>query len=110
MKHERLRFFRDLEGAPRAEAGDPDGRVLALFLESDLQDDAGLCRELLGRMTSRRGANDQPINFIGNSFAMTVDADIVTLSGHSEGNSHTAMLDSRRVETAVRGWLEFIEA
>lgn len=110
MRQKRLRFFRDREGAPRAEAADPDGRVLALFLESDLQDDAGLCRELLGRVTAQPGANDEPVEFIGNSFAVAFAADVVTLSGHSEGNEHTAMLDPGRVETALRGWLEFIEA
>lgn len=110
MKHERLHFFRDRDGAPRAEATDPDGRVLALFLESDIQDDAGLCRELLGRMGAETGTSDRSFAFIGNSFAVTFGADIVTLSGHSEGNEHTGMLDPYRVETALRGWLEFIEA
>ena len=108
MKNEQLRFFRDPNGVPRAEGADPDGRVLALFLESDIQDDDGLCRELLGRMAAQAGANEQPIEFIGNSFAMTFGPDIVTLSGHSDGNDHTAILAPRRVETALKGWLEFV--
>jgi len=109
MKQKQLRFFRDDEGAPRAEGFDADSGVLALFLESDIQDDEGLCRELLGRITARASRNDHPIEFLGNSFAANFGSDLVTLSSHVEGTAHTAMLDPHQVELALSGWLEFIE-
>jgi len=110
MKHEHLRFFRDDEGAPRAEGFDDDFRVLALFLESDIQDDRTLCRELLGRMTARASDNDHPVEFVGNSFAANFGADVVTLNSHAEDSGHAAMLEPHQVELALGGWLEFIES
>lgn len=110
MMQQKLRFFRDREGAPRAEGFDPGTRVLALFLESDLQDDGGVCREILRRMAARSGEGTTREQFVGNSFAVTFGHDSVVLTGHPEGNLHNATLDPGQVETAVRGWLEFIEA
>jgi hypothetical protein len=109
MTQDKLRFFRDGEGAPRAEGFDPETQVLALFLESDLQDDSSLCREVLARMAEGSPAHGNRAEFIGNSFVVGFGPDGVVLTGHPEGNRHNARVDPRRVEKAVREWLEFIE-
>lgn len=110
MTHEHLHFFRDAEGTPHAEGLDADARVLALFLESDVQDDANLCRRLLARITVKPLPNADPIAFIGNSFDTVFEPKVVRINGHSEGNDHAAVLPPHQVELALQGWLEFIES
>ena len=110
MTHEHLHFFRDPAGTPHAEGMDADARVLALFLESDVQDDANLCRRLLARITAKPLPNAAPIEFIGNSFEAVFEPEVVKIKGHSDGNDHAADLPPHQVELALRGWLEFIES
>lgn len=108
MIREQLRFYRDHEDAPRALGLDPGSRVLAHFLESDIQDDATLCRELLSRIARLDAPDSPPVEFIGNSFAATFSPEGAQLGGHSEGNEHSARLDTRQVERAMAEWLAFI--
>lgn len=108
MMQERLRFYRDHEDAPRALGLDPDSQVLAHFLESDIQDDVTLCRELLSRIGRIDSQKESPVEFVGNSFEASFGTDSVELKGHSEGNEHAAALDPEQVERAISGWLEFI--
>lgn len=109
MIHEHLRFFRDHEDTPRALGLDPDFQVLARFLESDIQEDARLCRQLLGRISPVGPDHAPPIEFVGNSFAASFGTDDVILKGNTDGNPYTAVLEPHQVELALKGWLEFIE-
>jgi len=109
MIHEHLRFFRDFNDTPRALGLDPDSQVLARFLESDIQDDARLCRQLLGRIAPGGPSHAPPVEFVGNSFAASFGTDTVSLTGNTDGNRYAAVLDPHQVELALKGWLEFIE-
>ena len=108
MSKDKLRFFRSSDGAPRAEGDDDSTRVLAAFLESDLQDDANTTGLLLGRLAAGNDADTQVDAFIGNAFAVTLDGDTVTLAGLAEGNTQATMVDLEAMRRAVAGWLAFV--
>ena len=108
MNKDTLRFFRSSDGAPRAEGDGESARVLAAFLESDLQDDATTTQELLDRLAGREGANEQVDAFVGNAFAVTLDGDTVTLAGLAEDNTQAAMVDLEAMRCAVADWLAFV--
>ena len=102
MESTKLNFYSARDGAPRAEGFDEAGRVLALFLESDLQDDPGLCREVL-YLLSGHGES-----FIGNAFAVSLEHGAVRLEGNTEGNDRRAVVHPDRLEKAVIDWLAFL--
>ena len=105
-----LSFYRDDEGAPRARSDSAATEALAAFLESDIQDDVTSCRELLARIEGGLDELADPIEFTGNRHAVTFTSDTVILGSHIDGDDSSAMLDPKQVETALRGWLAFIEA
>ncbi len=108
MAKDTLKFYRSADGAPRAEGYDEADQVLAGFLESDLQDDAIVARELLERLALPVDADDQVDAFVGNAYAVTVDGETVTLAGNAEGNDRTAMISLDDLRRAVSGWLKFV--
>ena len=108
MSH--LSFYRDEQGAPRAQAENEETEVLGAFLESDIQDDAVTCRELLARIDDEIDELSEPVEFTGNRHAVTFTNDTVVFSSHQQGDDSSAMLDLHQVQTALKGWLAFIES
>jgi hypothetical protein len=108
MNKDNLRFFRSSDGSPRAEGDGESARVLAAFLESDLQDDTTTTQLLLNRLAGGKDADDHADAFVGNAFAVTLDGDTVTLAGLAEGNTHAAMVDLEAMRLAVADWLAFV--
>ena len=103
----KLRFYRDDDHAPRAVGNDAESNALAQLLESDIQDDAVTCRELLERI---HGAtrSDIPIVHSGNSFTITLGQESATIGNLSPDSDKLFTLDSRTVEQALKNWLNFI--
>jgi len=108
MTGNHLRFFRTADGSPRASGDSESDRVLARFLESDIQDDPVTARELLTRLEAPIAEDGHADAFVGNAFALTRDGDTVTLAGHAEGNIESAMLDLESTKQAVSDWLSFV--
>ena len=108
MNKDTMRFFRSSDGLPRAEGDGESARVLAAFLESDLQDDATTTQLLLDRLAGGKGTDHQVDAFVGNAFTVTLDGDTVTLAGLAEGNTQAAMVDLEAMRRAVADWLAFV--
>lgn len=102
-----IRLYRDSEGAPRAEAGDPALEGLAQFLESDIQDDRRTCIDLLGEIISIR-EGDKPLEFIGNSWILSYSQEFAALANHADDGADVIPLPAEIVAEAIREWLEFI--
>ena len=66
----KLRFYRDDDNAPRAVGNDTESSALAQLLESDIQDDAVTCRELLESI-QQTAHTDEPLTHTGNSLTIT---------------------------------------
>ena len=102
-----IRFYRDPEGAPRAEAKEPALEGLAQFLESDIQDDRSSCIDLLGEIISTTGGS-APLEFIGNSWILSYSEEFAALANHVDEDADAIPLPPETVAQAVREWLEFI--
>ena len=100
-------FSRDDYSAPRAEAKNPALAELAKFLESDIQDDTQTCGDLLEEIFTL-GDNDEPIEFIGNSYILSYDHKYAALGCHAIENAKPVPIRSEAVVTALREWLEFL--
>lgn len=76
-----IKMFRDADGAARAEAetDNPHAAALAQFLESDVQDDPELCSDLIATVEDLDSDDEQPLEVVGNSYALTFDGDTVAL-------------------------------
>lgn len=103
----KLRFYRDDDNAPRAVGNDEESSVLAQLLESDIQDDAVTCRELLQRIRGAAKA-DAPLVHTGNSFTLTVTHKTATIRSISVDNDKEAALDTDQFVLALKNWLKYI--
>lgn len=103
----KLRFYRDDDNAPRAADSDEENSVLARLLESDIQDDAVTCRELLERIRGL-SQSDAPIVHTGNSFTITLTRNTAAIRNQSRGDNKKYTLDTSKVEQALESWLNFI--
>ena len=103
----KLRFYRDDDNAPRAVGNDTQSCALAQLLESDIQDDAVNCRELLQRIRGAAKA-DAPLVHTGNSFTLTVTPKTTTIRSLSVENDKEVTLDTDQFVLALKNWLKFI--
>lgn len=103
----KLRFYRDDDNAPRAVGNDEESSVLAQLLESDIQDDAVICRELLERIR-RVAQSDAPHVHTGNSFTITLTRETATIGNLSLENNKETTLDRDKVVLVLKNWLNFI--
>jgi uncharacterized protein YacL (UPF0231 family) len=103
----KLRFYRDDDNAPRAVGNDAESRMLAQLLESDIQDDAVTCSELLQRIREIDQA-DAPLVHTGNSFTITLAQETATIGNLSLENDEEITLDNDKVVLALKNWLNFI--
>ncbi len=103
----KLRFYRDDDNAPRAVGNDTQSCALAQLLESDIQDDAVTCRELLQRM---RGITKTDASLIhtGNSFTLTVTPKTTTIRSLSVENDKEITLDTDQFALALKNWFNYI--
>lgn len=102
-----LRFYRDDDNAPRAVGNDEESSMLAQLLESDIQDDAVTCRELLERIR-RIDQEDAPLVHTGNSFTITLTQKAATIGNLSLENDEKVTLERDKVELTLKNWLKFI--
>ena len=103
----KLRFYRDDDNAPRAVGNDTLNCALAQLLESDIQDDAVTCRELLQRIHGAVQA-DAPLVHAGNSFTLTVTPKTATIGSLSVDNDKEVTLDTDQFILALKNWLNYI--
>ncbi len=103
-----IKFYRDEDGAPRAEAENPHLSALAQFLESDIQDDTEICEELVETVTELPGNSEEPLEVVGNSYSVTFDGETVTFDCLPCESDDIFTLPADTVRAELQRWLEFI--
>ena len=103
----KLRFYRDDDNAPRAVGNDTESSALAQLLESDIQDDAVTCRELL-ECIRRIDQADAPFVHTGNSLTITLTQQNATIGNLSLEKDKEITLDNDKLVVALKNWLNFI--
>ncbi|MGV6857793.1 MAG: YacL family protein [bacterium] len=103
-----IKFFRDDDKAPRAEADNPHLAALAQFLESDIQDDPETCTDLITMINDHSASSEEALEVIGNSYSLTFDGDTVTLDCLACEEDDIFTLPTETVRDSLEKWLAFI--
>ena len=103
----KLRFYRDDDNAPRALGNDEESRVLAQLLESDIQDDAVTCGELLEHI-HQAAHTDNPLTHTGNSFTISLTQQSATICSLSVDDDMETTMERDALVIALKSWLRFI--
>lgn len=105
-----LKMYRDADEAPRAEAdvANPHAGALAQFLESDVQDDPELCEDLIATI-EELDLQDDPLEIVGNSYALIFDGETVALDCVADDETDDIFTLSRDyVIEELKNWKEFL--
>lgn len=100
-----MRFLRASDNTPIVTQADDDD-LLAQLLQSDLQDDPEVTKELLTRLLASETHNTA-LSFSGNSCELSGDAKTACIENQESGRQqHYA---TAQVRQTVDEWLKFIE-
>ncbi|GEM_PF-2284905 len=97
----------DKYGLPRVRA-DRAHRRLADFLETDVQENESLARELLQDLAAVEQKPAESLEVIGNAYVLTMAADGVTISDLYDDSSAPYRTDPDHFRRALTQWLAFI--
>jgi hypothetical protein len=104
----KLDLYRDAAGDPRAR-GKGRGRMVAGFLESDLQDSPRAAREVLRAVDDVEAGREPSWERTGNAYTLTLSPEGAAIQDErsDDGGLHTLSLPELR--EAVGSWLSFLE-
>ena len=105
----KLEFYRDSAGDRRAR-GRGHGRVVAGFLESDLQDSPAAAREVLRALDDVESGRQPSWERTGNAYTLTLSPKGATVQDENAEDSKPRPFSLKALREAVTGWLSFLEA
>lgn len=103
----KLEFYRDSAGDPRARCKGR-GRVLAGFLESDLQDSPAASGELLSAIDRVESGREPSWERTGNAYTLTLSPKGAAVQDENAEDSKPYRLPLAALREAVTGWLSFL--
>jgi len=104
----KLEFYRDSAGDPRVR-GRGHGRLVAGFLESDLQDSPTAAREVLRALDSVESGREPSWERTGNAYTLTLAPEGATIQDENAEASKPRPLSLAALREAVTGWVSFLE-
>jgi uncharacterized protein YacL (UPF0231 family) len=104
----KLEFHRDSDGAPRARVKGA-GRVVANFLESDLQDSPESAREVLRAIDAVESGREPSWERTGNAHTLTLSPAGASIQDENAESSRPHPLSLAALREAVSGWVSFLE-
>jgi uncharacterized protein YacL (UPF0231 family) len=104
----KLKFYRDTAGDARAQ-GRGRGKVLAGFLESDLQDSPAAAREVLRAIEDVEAGRLDTWERTGNAHTLTLSPEGATLQNEIDEDSEPCRLSLLEIRAAVADWISFLE-
>ena len=96
-----LHFYRDEDGAPRANGEDTR---LAAFFESDIQDSIEIAEDLLALLQL-----PQEAEFNGNAHSLSIDPKTVCLSNQFDESAIDRRLSREDFSAALTSWHHFLK-
>jgi uncharacterized protein YacL (UPF0231 family) len=104
----KLELYRDSAGDPRAR-GRGHGRVVAGFLESDLQGSAEAAREVLRAVDAVESGRETSWERTGNAYTLTLSPAGASIQDENAEDSKPRSLSLTELREAVAGWVSFLE-
>lgn len=103
-----LQFYSDASGAPRALCEGP-GRVVAGFLESDLQDSLAAAHEVLRAVDEVASGRAASWERTGNAYTLTLSPDGAILQDEITEEVEPYALSLSELRDVVADWISFLE-
>lgn len=103
----KLQLDRDTTGDARAR-GRGRGKVVAGFLESDLQDSPEAAREVLGAIDAVEAGREPSWERAGNAYTLTLSPQGAILQDEMDEDAKPCRLTLAEVRKAVADWLAFL--
>ncbi len=104
----KLDYYRDSAGDPRVR-GKGQGRVIAGFLESDLQDSPAAAREVLHALDRVESGHAPSWERTGNAYTLTLSPEGATIQDENQEDSEPCPVPLAALREALAGWISFLE-
>ena len=104
----KLEYYRDSSGDPRVR-GRGHGRLVAGFLESDLQDSPTAAREVLRALDAVEAGREPSWERTGNAYTLTLAPEGATIQDENAEDSKPRPFSLAALREAVTGWVSFLE-
>ncbi len=104
----KLEYYRDSAGDPRAR-GKGHGRVVAGFLESDLQDSPAAAREVLRALDRVESGHAPSWERTGNAYTLTLAPEGATIQDEQAEDAEPQTVPLAALREALSGWVSFLE-
>lgn len=102
-----MKFFRDIDGNPRAESG-LSSEVLAGFLSEDIQDSLAACREILVAIERLLSGEPAAWRRVGNAHVLSLSKDEAVIESLSETATGPCRLSLESFRVTVEDWVQFL--
>lgn len=103
----KLQFYRDAAGDARAR-GRGRGKVVASFLESDLQGSTASAEEVLRALNDIEAGSVQSWERTGNTHTLTLSPGGALLQDEIDDEAKPARISLDEIRRAVADWLSFL--
>ena len=104
----KLKLYRDTAGDPRAR-GRGRGKVMAGFLESDLQDSPESAEEILRALRDVEAGREDSWDRTGNTYTLTLSLQGASLQNEMDEDAEPCAFSLAEVREAVEEWVSFLE-
>jgi uncharacterized protein YacL (UPF0231 family) len=105
----KLKLYRDAAGDARAR-GRGRGKVVAGFLESDLQDSPESAQEILRAIEDVESGRADSWERTGNAYTLTLSPQGATLQDEMDEDAEPYVLSFSEIREAVAGWISFLSS
>ncbi len=103
-----LEFYRDSSGNPRARCEGP-ARVVAGFLESDLQDSPAAALEILQAIDEVESGGAASWRRTGNAYTLTLFPEAADIEDETNDEAEPYRLTLAEIRGVVEDWLSFLD-
>lgn len=103
----KLSYFRDNNDIPRAR-GPVAEKMLAVFLETDIQEDAIILQALLDDLWAVQNGHADSREFFGNAHTVIITPEKVTIESEAEEQSATYSTKLKHFHEVLMDWEAFI--
>lgn len=103
-----LEFYWDAAGDARARCKGR-GRVVAGFLESDLQESVAAANEVLRAVEEVAAGRTESWERTGNSYTLTLDAEGASIQNEIKAETEPYQLSLPEIREIVTDWISFLE-
>jgi hypothetical protein len=103
-----IRCFRDEDGIPRVDPGDLP-RVVATFLEEDVQSSLAYARELLERIEDVASGRLPEWSGTGNAHTITIRPAEVTIENEWTDEPQVAVLSHDALRASLKSWVRCVK-